>query len=105
LGGVVVVDELDMNDPRTYIRLTVLLRKQIAEGVLQPGNPTPSIASLVRDHRCARATCSKALRLLVDGGLLYRVPGLGYYVTKDAPDRLESEPAVTQPSVGKPFRG
>jgi GntR family transcriptional regulator len=85
----VVVDELDTNDPRTYVRLTVLLRKQIAEGVLQPGNPTPSITRLVKDHGHARQTAGKALRLLVDEGLLYRVPGLGYYVADDAPDRLE----------------
>ena len=27
---------------------------------------------------------SKAMRLLVDDGLLFRVPGLGYHVTRDA---------------------
>ena len=73
-----------MNDPRAYIRMAALIRKQIAEGTLQPGDPTPSIDRLVRDHGHARQTCAKGLRLLVDEGLVHRVPGLGYYVTADA---------------------
>jgi DNA-binding GntR family transcriptional regulator len=83
-----VVAELDTNDPRAYVRLAVLVRKLIAEGELLPGDPAPSITSLVKDHGHARQTAGKALRLLVDEGLLYRVPGLGYYVADDAPDRL-----------------
>jgi DNA-binding transcriptional regulator YhcF (GntR family) len=64
------------------------IRQQIAEGKLQPGNPPPSIESLGKEHRHARQTCAKALRLLVDERLVHRVPGLGYYVTPDAADRL-----------------
>lgn len=89
-SGVVTVafDQLNVNDPRAYIRLAVLVRKQIAAGELQPGDPAPSITELVEENNHARQTCSKALRLLVDEGLLYRVPGLGYYVAADARDRL-----------------
>jgi DNA-binding GntR family transcriptional regulator len=43
--------------------------------------PTPSITTLTQEYGHARQTCAKALRVLVDEGLLTRVPGLGYYVT------------------------
>jgi DNA-binding GntR family transcriptional regulator len=76
--------QLDASDPRAYIRLTQRLRKQIAEGELLPGDATPSITELAEEHGHARHTCSKALRLLVDEGVVHRVPGLGYYVAGDA---------------------
>jgi GntR family transcriptional regulator len=86
-----VAVELNAHDPRAYIRLAVQLRRLIAEGELQPGLPTPSITTLVQANGYARQTCAKALRLLVDEGLLYRVPGLGYFVTADAV-KLLAEP-------------
>ena len=82
----------DTNDPRAYIRMAALIRAQIAEGTLQPGDPTPSVYRLVQDHGHARQTCAKALRLLVDEGLAHRIPGLGYYITADAADRLRDQP-------------
>jgi DNA-binding GntR family transcriptional regulator len=60
--------------------MAALVRQQIADGALQPGQPAPVIAYLAREHGHARPTCGKALRLLEDEGLLKRVPGLGYYV-------------------------
>jgi DNA-binding GntR family transcriptional regulator len=56
-------------------------RKEIADGALAVGKPTPSITTLSQRHGHARQTCAKALRMLEDEGLLTRVPGLGYYVT------------------------
>jgi hypothetical protein len=70
----------DESDPRAYVRLAALLRRQIAEGTLAPGMPTPSITTLSQEHGHARQTCAKALRVLEDEGLLVRIPGLGYYV-------------------------
>ena len=80
--------ELNANDPRSYVQMAALIRQQIADGELQPGDPTPSIESMVLDYKHARQTCAKALRLLVDMGLAFRVPGLGYFVTLDAVERL-----------------
>jgi GntR family transcriptional regulator len=80
-------------DPRAYIRLAAELRKQIAEGKLPPGSPTPSITTLTQDHGHARQTCAKALRLLVDEGLLIRYPGLGYYVAGSGGDAKPDNPA------------
>ncbi len=71
----------DESDPRAYVRLAARLRREIAEGKLTPGMPTPSITTLSQEYGHARQTCAKALRTLEDEGLLTRVPGLGYYVT------------------------
>ncbi len=83
----------DETDPRAYIRLAAELRKQISEGKLPPGSPTPSITTLTQDHGHARQTCAKALRLLVDEGLLIRYPGLGYYVAGSSGDAKPDNPA------------
>ncbi|HEY1000733.1 MAG TPA: winged helix-turn-helix domain-containing protein [Streptosporangiaceae bacterium] len=74
----------DESDPRAYVRLAARLRREIAEGKLTPGMPTPSITTLSQQYGHARQTCAKALRTLEDEGLLARVPGLGYYVTATA---------------------
>jgi len=71
----------DESDPRAYVRLAARLRREIAEGKLAPGMPTPSITTLSQEYGHARQTCAKALRTLEDEGLLTRIPGLGYYVT------------------------
>jgi GntR family transcriptional regulator len=68
------------DDPRAYVRLANLLRQQISDGELRAGQPTPSITTLTQEHGIARQTAAKALRVLETEGLVYRVPGLGYYV-------------------------
>ena len=68
-------------DPRAYIRLAAAIRQQIADGTLTPGARLPSIAALRRDHGHSRQTVGKAMHVLEDEGLIYRVPGLGYYVS------------------------
>lgn len=75
----VVANELNLTDPRAYRRLATLIRQQISDGTLQPGQLAPSITSLSQEHGHARETCSKALRMLESEGLLARIPGLGYY--------------------------
>lgn len=74
----------DESDPRAYVRLAARLRREITEGVLAPGMPTPSITTLSQQYGHARQTCAKALRVLEDEGLLTRIPGLGYYVSGTA---------------------
>jgi DNA-binding GntR family transcriptional regulator len=68
-------------DPRAYMRLAAIIRQQIAEGTLTRGARLPSIAVLRRDHGHSRQTVGKAMHVLEDEGLIYRVPGLGYYVS------------------------
>jgi DNA-binding GntR family transcriptional regulator len=74
--------DLSEADPRSYVRLAGRLRKQILNDDLEPGRPVPSITTLSQEFGHARPTCGKAMRLLEQEGLLIRVPGLGYYVTR-----------------------
>jgi GntR family transcriptional regulator len=71
---------VDPDDPRLYVRIAAQIRGLIETGKLAPGDPVPSITTLVQEHGVARQTAAKALQLLEDEGLTQRVPGLGYYV-------------------------
>ena len=82
----------DESDPRAYVRLAARLRRQIADGTLGQGMPTPSITSLCQELGHARQTCAKALRILEEEGLVNRVPGLGYFVTRRANAGSPAEP-------------
>jgi GntR family transcriptional regulator len=66
------------------MRLAALIRDQIASGTLAPGGRLPSIAVLRRQHAHSRQTVGKAMRILENEGLIYRVPGLGYYISREA---------------------
>jgi DNA-binding GntR family transcriptional regulator len=76
---------MTMPDPRAYRRLAALLRDQITSGMPAPGGPMPSIGELHHKHGHSRQTVRKAMCILQDEGLIYRVPGLGYYRTEDDP--------------------
>ena len=69
-----------LTDPRAYVRLAEIVRRQIIDGTLEPGRPAPSITRLSQEHGHARPTCGKALRMLEGEGPLTRIPGLGYFV-------------------------
>jgi DNA-binding GntR family transcriptional regulator len=75
------MEEASPHDPRAYMQIAAAIRDQIARGRLRPGEPIPSITVLSRDHGTSRGTAGKATRLLESEGLLYRVPGLGYFVS------------------------
>jgi len=76
----VVLTHMELADPRAYVRLAAILRQQITDGFLRPSDRAPSITRLSQEHRHARPTCGKALRMLEGEGLVTRVPGLGYFV-------------------------
>jgi DNA-binding GntR family transcriptional regulator len=76
----VVLAHMGLIDPRAYVRLAAILRQQIADGTLQPGERTRSLTRLSQEHGHAPLTCSKALRMLEAEGLVTRIPGLGYHV-------------------------
>lgn len=83
--------DLGEADPRSYVRLAARLRKQILQGELKPGHAVPSITVLSQELGHARQTCSKALQQLVNDGLLFRVPGLGYHVSRRAREGVQQE--------------
>ena len=69
-----------LRDPRKYRQLAEVIRAQVISGQIMPGSPAPTITELASRYGCARQTCAKALRILVEEGRLIRYPGLGYYV-------------------------
>ena len=71
-------------DPRAYVRIAADLRRRIETGELAAGKPLPSITTLTQEWGVARETASHAVTVLVEEGLVRRIPGLGYHVTSKA---------------------
>lgn len=65
-----------------YVQLAAILRSQIKSGDLPPDRPLPSYMTLMQEHGIARGTAAKAVRVLVDEGLVRIVPGRGAYVVR-----------------------
>jgi DNA-binding transcriptional regulator YhcF (GntR family) len=60
----------DGKGPPKYLRVAAAIRGQIAEGALRPGQPAPSGAALSRVTGYSTLTCRRALRLLIEEGVL-----------------------------------
>lgn len=65
---------------RAYLQLADLLKERILDGVYRCGEKIPSEAALSREHGLALMTVRQAVGVLVERGLLDRVPGRGTYV-------------------------
>lgn len=65
-----------------YVQVADVLRASIVGGQLEPDRPLPSYTTLMQEHGVARSTAAKAVRVLVDEGLVKIVPGRGAYVTR-----------------------
>jgi len=68
-----------MLKPR-YMQIADLLTEQIKDGTLTPGAMMPTEAELQATYDVSRVTIRKAMKVLVDNELLYRVRGSGSYV-------------------------
>jgi GntR family transcriptional regulator len=67
-------------DQRAYIKLAASVREQVTSGELAPGTLL-NIGDLCRKHQHSRQTVGKCMRVLERDGVIYRVPGLGYFVS------------------------
>ncbi len=56
--------------PPKYARVAAAVRGQIADGTLRPGEPAPSGAALSRITGFSALTCRRAVRILVEDGVL-----------------------------------
>ncbi|MGC4803835.1 GntR family transcriptional regulator [Micromonospora sp. DT233] len=63
-----------------YQQLAAILREQIGRGELLPNRPIPSVARLQQEYGLARGTILHTVRVLVEEGLVYVVPGKGTFV-------------------------
>ena len=61
-------------------RLAAELRRKIESAEWSSGDQIPSVTELVTTHGVSRATVVKAVRVLVDEGLLVTRPGWGTFV-------------------------
>ncbi len=73
-------------EPRKYMQLANMLRQNIKDKTLAPGDRVPSITELAAERGWARQTCAQALHALEDEGLLHLVPGLGYHIANPDAD-------------------
>jgi DNA-binding GntR family transcriptional regulator len=65
-----------------YVQLAGMLRERIKSGEID--SVLPSIMELTEETGLAVGTVRRALKILMDEGLIYAVPGRGTFVT-DAP--------------------
>ncbi|MBW4703337.1 winged helix-turn-helix domain-containing protein [Micromonospora rifamycinica] len=63
-----------------YQQLAAILRERIERGDLVPNRPIPSVARLQQEYGLARGTILHTVRVLVEEGLIYVVPGKGAFV-------------------------
>lgn len=69
-------ESLNSHDPMPlYYQLEILLRKQIEEGFLKPGDPLPSETSIADEYDVSRITVRRALDRLEEDGLIARRQG------------------------------
>ncbi|HEX6384913.1 MAG TPA: extracellular solute-binding protein [Anaerolineae bacterium] len=74
--------EIDHTTPiPLYYQLKLLIKKQIEEGQLQPGDQIPTEAELCQRYNMSRTPVRQALLELVREGLLTRTVGRGTFVT------------------------
>jgi GntR family histidine utilization transcriptional repressor len=72
-----------------YLRIKGELKQALARGRYPPGTRMPSEAELVERYGVSRMTTSRALRELVDEGLVERVKGRGTFAAQ--PHRVASK--------------
>jgi DNA-binding GntR family transcriptional regulator len=69
------------DDPRQWIQAAYLLLDAIEGGGLGELGKLPAQAEIAAEMGVHRTTISHAYRELADMGIVYRVPGLGYFAT------------------------
>ncbi|WP_027947230.1 GntR family transcriptional regulator [Amycolatopsis taiwanensis] len=73
--------EIDPDGPVTpYRQLAEILRARIDRGDWKPDRPIASETQLVQEYGLARTTVRRAIKVLVDDGVVYVVPARGTYV-------------------------
>jgi DNA-binding GntR family transcriptional regulator len=63
-----------------YVQLAAHLRDQIRSGDLPPRSRVPSLINLAAEHGLAEMTVRRALKVLIDEGLIETRPGRGTFV-------------------------
>jgi GntR family transcriptional regulator len=73
--------KIDESSPEhSYLQLARLLREQIVSGEID--SLLPSITELTEETGLAVGTVRRAIKVLIDDGLVHTVPGRGTYVAQ-----------------------
>lgn len=84
-------DSRNTSDPRTrpprYVRVYTTLREWIRNGKYGPGDKIATEDEIGKLFKVSRITTRKAIDLLVEDELVYRVHGKGTYVAKNVRER------------------
>jgi len=75
----VVIIGLGRNDPRRWVKAAYVALDAIESRETGPRDPVPSKAELIGNLRISANTAGRALRELADMGIIYQVPGHGYF--------------------------
>jgi DNA-binding GntR family transcriptional regulator len=70
---------LGRNDPRRWVQTAYTVLDTMESEETDPHDPVPSKAELTRKLNISAHTAGRALRELADMGIIYHVPGHGYF--------------------------
>lgn len=76
------VNDIMYDDIPKYIYIKNQIYKLINEGRIKPGNKIPTENELAVEYNASRHTVRKALNIIEQEGLLYKVQGVGTFVKK-----------------------
>lgn len=92
MNGMLLVYTSDVNADRlapmthsalpVYGQVKAFIKDHISSGAWKPGDPVPSEAALMKQFGVSRMTANRALRELMDEGMVHRVQGLGSFVAE-----------------------
>ena len=89
--GLLAVNRSDYSSPTPlYHRIYLVLRSQIVDAVLQPGDLLPSEGAIAEEFDVSRITAKRALDELAKEGLVTRARGKGTTVTANAARFLQA---------------
>ncbi|MGI8689530.1 MAG: GntR family transcriptional regulator [Thermomicrobiales bacterium] len=86
-------------------RLAASLRAWVRSGEHSPGHLFPSERELAERFAVSRTTVRRAVKMLVDERLLYRVPGSGTFVGQPAAKESPATLGLVVPSLANPYYG
>lgn len=89
--------EFEPDIPR-WRQVAAVIRQRIEQGTYPPRTRVPSVQRIVEEFGIATATAQKVNVGLKREGLVYTEPGLGSFVSPDAPDILRKARAAAEAS-------
>lgn len=94
---------LDPTDRRPkYVQIAEVWRREIQEGRVKPGEHIPSARLMVERYTVSQETALKAIRTLVDAGLVESIPSLGTVVL-ERPKIVQWSASYVTEAAGRPL--